>query len=380
MPNMKKLLLSSLFCTASFSFIASAQSIRATKPGYAYDSFDSATDYIDPSNSGLGIYLSKDTLNTSVKYIYWFKQKRDGILKASKSKTGNGVVSYTVSEPYSLFIPQVGVSFGDGKSIDLSNPGSLKVTIGLKFDLTSLANTISGVAILFRIKDIKGKVIDSKGPNGGLVNQYKDQITLFVDKLGNCSLPYFTENNSIKITTRLTEPGLTYVSIDFNNGGYGNVYADVDTVNQYCSAESWRYTKTPEAFVPITGFDSSHVAGFQMTFLERSQLASDCYFNFALTDLKFDLTEFQIGSDNGGVITAANQDKVANNHTFLAYPNPIISGNLKLSEIAENVKVYDALGIEVFSSNTASEINIDEFRKGLYTIKSSKGFARFVVE
>lgn len=395
---MKKVLLTSLIIGSSIASFA--QGVQATQPGYAWDSFDTKEEYTNTVGDDfqLGIYSWRDTLNTAIPY---FKKttvpplKReslnDGVLKGDLTREGNGVLNYVVSQPHGLFIPQLGVTFGAGKSLNLTGASSsLVLKIGFKIDPASLAATqtrpgANGVKVKFSLKDINNVGIDSKGILGGKTNQYNDEIFVVIDKDGKFSVPAPLNKNTILLDDK-TEPGVTFVTINFENDGadigYEAIYpklTDATYVTQNLCVDGLvgdDNAPIKGANKPKLGFDATKVAGFAITFLQNEQLAGDCYFKTTLTDLMFDITEFKLGNTTVGIA----EDEVFNKKGFIAYPSPIKGGNIKLSATAENVKVYDVLGTMVFSANSASEINVDGFNKGLYIVKSSKGSTRFVVE
>lgn len=389
---MKKILLTSLIIGSSIASFA--QGIQAAAPGFAWDSFDKAKEYGDVvgTDPSLGIYLFRDSTNLNTPYIKGFKHFTDGKYAYNKTREGDGVLSFIVSQPYGLFKPQIGVVFGDGKTINLTGTSSLVLRVGLKIDIATVPN-LEGVKIKFGIKSINGLdtvAIDSKGSLGGKTNQYLNELAIQVkkNKAGTALLAPTVPNESTMPPNTITfppstEPGVILVDINFN-GGYEAVYpaiqlkADGAAANACVGAVKGNGgTGVVGASNPKKGFDSTHVSGFQLTFLSANQVSDDCYFNEELVDFKVDFTEFKLGDLTVGL---GYDEEVFNKRGFIAYPSPIKGGNLKLSATAENVKVYDVLGTMVFSANSASEINVDGFNKGLYIVKSSKGSTRFVVE
>lgn len=395
---MKKILLTSLIIGSSIASFA--QGVQATQPGYAWDSFDTKAEYTNTVGEDfqLGIYSWRDTLNTEIPY---FKKttvpplKReslnDGVLKGDLTREGNGVLNYVVSQPHGLFIPQLGVTFGAGKSLNLTGGSNLTLTVGFKIDAASLAAsqirpTADGIKVKFSLKDINNVGIDSKGVLGGKTNQYNDEIFVVIDKTGKFKIPDPLKNKKTITLDDKSEPGVTFVTINFNNDGadigyeaiYPKLTDDTYVTKSLCvdGLVGDDNAPTKGANKPKLGFDSTKVAGFAITFLQNEQLGGDCYFKTTLTDFKFDITVFSLGQ----IALGNAEDEVFNKKGFIAYPSPIKGGNIKLSATAENVKVYDVLGTMVFSANSASEINVDAFNKGLYIVKSSKGSTRFVVE
>ncbi len=69
-------------------------------------------------------------------------------------------------------------------------------------------------------------------------------------------------------------------------------------------------------------------------------------------------------------------DEVETN--FSVYPNPA-SRTLSFSGKCTNLKVYNSLGLEVYSSVKASQLNVQDWEVGLYFVKSDQGIYPFQV-
>lgn len=363
---MKKVLLTSLILGSSIAGFSQDPIVRTTssgdKPAGAFDSFNSATEYsnTDGSDFDLGIYFWNDTNNIAVPY---YKRnganpeaKTDGVLKSTKVRSGDGELAYTVSQPHGLFSPQVGVTFGSGKSLDLTGASSLHLKIGIKMDLTTLstvASTAKGIKLKFVLKDANGTGIDAKGILGGTTNQWKDELYVLIDKTGKFTISPDLSKTSPPITfDATTTPGVTYVTINFNNAGtdigYEAVYPKLTdesyTIAEDCVSSTKGDQGVNGASAPKTGFDATKVAGFALTFLQAEQIAGDCYFNTTLTDLKFSLTEFQLGNTTLGI----------ESDELLANRNEVVS-------------VYDMMG-KFVATGKLKELGLESGK--LYVVKS----------
>jgi len=368
---MKKVLLTSLILGSSIaSFAQTNPVVVAEAPGGAYENFDAKTEYSNTAGPDydLGIYLWKDTLNTATPY---YKRDAsnvataftDGVLKSSQTRNGDGVVTFTVSQPHGLFIPQVGVTFGKGKSLNLTGASSLYLKIGFQMDLVSLAATQTsvssdGIKVKFSLKDANDVGIDSKGALAGKNNQYLDEIFVVIDKTGKFTVPASLKNTITLDAT--TTPGVTYVTLNFNDvgtdKGYEAIYpklTDVEYVdNENCVGDLTGDGGIKGASNPKLGFDATKVAGFALTFLQNQQLAGDCYFKTTLTDLTFSITDFQLGNST----LAVADEEVFNNN--------------------EVVSVYDMMGAFV-ATGKLKELGLESGK--LYVVKSGNKSRKIVM-
>ena len=361
---MKKVLLTSLILGSSIATFAQAPYVGVDSPGGAYDSFNSATEYSSTgADPELGIYFWKDTNSVTIPYFKEValveKSLNDGVLKSDKVRTGNGEIAFKVSQPHGLFIPQVGVTFGKGKSLDLTGASSLYLKIGFKMNLASLAATKSGIKIKLALKDANDIGIDAKGKLGGASNQYLDEIYVTVDKTG-----LFKVSLDLKNTITLdkdSEPGTTFVIVNFNDVGtdigYEAVYptlTETQYLNQKCVKEiSGSNPLIKGASAPKLGFDAKKVKGVAITFLQDYTIGGDdCYFKNALTDLEFALTEIKLGGPTVGIL----DEFVADNN--------------------QEVSVYDMMGALV-SKGKLSELNLESGK--LYIVKSGNKSRKIIM-
>ena len=316
---MKKVLLTSLILGSSVASFAQAPFIQATSPGGAFDSFESAKEYSNEAGPDydLGIYMWKDTNSTTIPYYKRVAAVptalNDGVLKSKQTRLGDGVITYTVSQPHGLFIPQVGLTFGKGKSLDLTGASEMSLRIGFKMDMASLAatqtsTTAAGIKVKFSLKDANDVGIDSKGTKGGTTDQWQDEIFVVIDKTGAFTFPASLKN-TITIEPSATETGVTFVTVNFSTVGttlaYEAIYPKLTdalyVTDENCVGDLRGDQNIKGASAPKTNFDASKVAGFALTFLQNEQLASDCYFKTALNDLTFSITEFKLGTVTVGL-------------------------------------------------------------------------------
>lgn len=372
---MKKVLLAILICSYYFAFS------QFIEPGDPYNKYYSESDYLI-SNNFRKIYYSKDTISNNVRY---FKADRaikkvlnNGVFSSQKIKSGDNSLSYTVSQPYGITIPHVNLCCGEGKRIDINNSQLPNISLEFTPDSASLANTYSGrgIKIKFSLTDIHGTRLDHKGDNAGTSSQFKDEISIYISKTGEFIIP-----SSLPTGTITTQKyGTSRITIDFSQA-YEAVYPKLDSLSytwdESCIGDIIGDGGVKGASKPKTNFDYSNIASFQMTFTDLIWNAGDCYYHYELTNFKFELSNINIACSD---VLGNDKEKILNKHEFIAYPNPTKGGFIQLSATATNIRIYDSFGTEVFSANTASEINVDEFRKGLYTILSSKGTTRFVLE
>jgi hypothetical protein len=364
---MKKVLLTSLIIGSSIASFAQMPMVRAESPGGAFDSFDDAKEYSNVAGPDydLGIYLWADTNSTTIPY---YKRDAsaaplaftDGVLKSVKERTGNGEIKFTVSQPHGLFIPQVGVTFGKGKSLDLTGASSMSLKIGFKMDLASLATatTADGIKVKFSLKDANDVGIDSKGALGGTGTQWQDEIFVVIDKNGKFTIPS-TLKNTISLDAT-TEAGVTFVTVNFNNVGtdigYEAIYPKLTDeeyiTNENCVGDIKGDKGIKGASAPKLGFDATKVAGFALTFLQNQQLAGDCYFKTTLTDLMFSLTEFSLGNTTVGILDE-----------FITDNNNVVS-------------VYDMMGALV-ATGKLKELNLVSGK--LYIVKSGNKSRKIVM-
>lgn len=377
----------------SAALFASAQQLifpgDAGKPGVAVDDFSNTDlkDFATPEGD-YGIYFWKNLVDDKFPYFAAVADDAgtfgpiqpftDGILKVEGTRKV-GALDYVVSQPVGIYQP-LGFGFGTirlsatdsiKQSINLSAEAGkhMKAAISFNFDLAALATTTAGYKVKISLEDAMGKLIDSYGVNGGTENQYKDELYVVISKAGKFSLgsSQTTLSAKAKMTIEGETDGVGTVTFDFS-GGYGSKYRVITA--------GPTKTNCPIPLPAVRGFDSTKVAGVQITVVAQEQVAGNCYQNVKLTDAKVSITRVAVGD-----LVAGNSDEqLFATKGFVAYPSPIEGGDVNFSATAENVKVYDVVGNVVFSAPSASKVNVDSFSKGLYIVKSSKGSTRFVVK
>lgn len=332
---MKKVLLTSLILGTSIASFAQGARVKAVSPGGAFDSFDLSTEHSDTEGSdpALGIYLWNDIDSTTVKY---YKLDPDavptvytnGVLKSKKVRSGNGEIAFTVSQPHGLFSPQVGVTFGAGKSLDLTGASFLTLKIGFKIDLASLATAASsadGIKVKFSIKDADDVGIDAFGTKGGKGDQWKDELYFLINKTTGAftASPNLSKTNPPITFDATTTSGVTYVTVNFASVGadlaYEAVYpklTDATYTDDQCVNTTRGDQGVLGASAPKTNFNAAKVAGFSLTFLDAAQDAGDCFFNKTLTDFMFSLTEFNLGNIAVGL---SDEEAFSNNALVSVY-------------------------------------------------------------
>jgi hypothetical protein len=123
-------------------------------------------------------------------------------------------------------------------------------------------------------------------------------------------------------------------------------------------------------------FDPSIVSGVEFRVVDARQVSQDGNKSPALAACTFSLIKFHIGTL---VLCGGLADDFVPSHKKNVMPNPIQSGNLKFEE-DKHIKVLDIMGHVVYASETASQINVDGWVKGVYLLQTSTGSARFIVE
>lgn len=357
---MKKVLLTALSLGAAL--LANAQGIKKEAPGYAFDNFSTVSEF--GLTGGLGIYFWRDTLNNAMPYIQDKVEYTDGVYKVEKTRLGDGKLSYTVSQPYGRYEP-FGVGFGEGQSIDLSGGGYLKAKVGFKFDLSTLPT--QGIRVKMALKDAGDKLIDSKGTNAGTGDQYKDELFFTVSKNGVYAANGTAAAGAITIVKDVVDPSVSYVTFNFEDGYYAN-YSTISTA------------ACPVFLPATTGFDASKVTSLQITVVHGFQISTDCYQPRELGGVKFDMTSLVIGD----IANAIEDSKLSTSNISLS-PVPANGGFVSFKSngqnvTVENVRIMDVIGNVVYSAPSASQINVDQFKKGLYVVQTSKGTSRLVVE
>jgi hypothetical protein len=80
-----------------------------------------------------------------------------------------------------------------------------------------------------------------------------------------------------------------------------------------------------------------------------------------------------------GVLLDVADSKVSK-ESIEIYPNPVSNGIVNFSKELTNVSAINAFGEVVFSSSLAKELNVVNFSKGIYILKSDEGTTKFIVE
>ncbi|MBC7389773.1 MAG: hypothetical protein H7329_11215 [Opitutaceae bacterium] len=309
---MKKLILS--LGLASLALSVSAQGIKASAPGYAWDEFNSKAEFAE-AGSTYGIFFYKDSLNTAATYTKNKIDYTNGKISIVKTRTGNGLLSYTLSTPYNAFIP-TGFSFGKGNTIDISS----SKTVSLKLTNQSDSSLYFRVAL----KDINGNMIDSKGTEAHRSgNWYMDELGFIVSPTND-----FSYNRGIEVAagvkgavTGAKVSDSVFVTVNFA-GGYATNYSThvADSVS----------------------FDFTKVSEVQITVLNPNQVSTDGYNRKDLNDISYALSFVGIGDISALVAGIENVNSSSSEETVSAYDmlgNFVGTGKIKELGL-ESGKVY----------------------------------------
>ncbi len=86
-----------------------------------------------------------------------------------------------------------------------------------------------------------------------------------------------------------------------------------------------------------------------------------------------------INTANSVQCTNVGINEKVNKGNINAFPNPA-NDFIQFEGSLNNVKLYDALGNQVYSSKSADQISVENLKPGLYFIKSDEGTQRIIVE
>lgn len=339
---MKKGLLTAMGLSAAL--FASAQQLifpgDAGKPGVAVDDFSNTDlkDFATPEGD-YGIYFWKNLVDNKFPYFAAVADDAgtfgpiqpftDGILKVEGTRKV-GALDYVVSQPVGIYQP-LGFGFGtirtsatdsSKQSINLSAEAGkyMKAAISFNFDLAALATTTAGYKVKISLEDAMGKLIDSYGTNGGTDNQYKDELYLTISKAGKFSLgSNATLSAKAKMTIEGGTDGVGTVTFDFS-GGYGSKYRVITA--------GPTKTNCPIPLPAVRGFDSTKVAGVQITVVAQEQVAGNCYQNVKLTDAKFAITKVVVGD----IAASVENEQLFATRGFVAYPSPTEGGDVNFRD------------------------------------------------
>jgi hypothetical protein len=121
-------------------------------------------------------------------------------------------------------------------------------------------------------------------------------------------------------------------------------------------------------------FDYSKVAAIKITFANANKDTKSGYDPYK-SEGSYTITNFKLGSLEGDEVATKSAVKLET----AVYPNPATSV-VNFGRTLTNVSVYNSNGILVETLNSASSINVESFKAGVYLINSTEGSTRFVVK
>lgn len=124
--------------------------------------------------------------------------------------------------------------------------------------------------------------------------------------------------------------------------------------------------------LPAYGIFVRHVNGFQLCNVTVTAQQPDLRPKYIFDDV--------LNVDSSCVSSVAD---VANSNLVKVYPNPASSYIYVENEKVESIEVFDLIGKRVFASNESSnkfQINVSEWTKGIYFLKSETAFRKILIE
>ena len=272
--------------------------------------------------------ISKKCTHRTLPFIYNWKRNT-----TSKS------IDYTMNLPYGVYAP-VGVGFGDGKSLDISKDPTVAFTFKNTSDST--------ISLSVGLQDIDKNVV-----------------------------------NSVPVPLT-TYPGDTYKEeVKFGPIAPGATL-EVVAVFKSLTADPIYYANYPKDTCDRGGtptrdiiFDIKKVAAVTFTVTNTGNAqAKDGYKPYKFNGT-FSISQFRVGS---ALMVSLEDEFYTPSKKIALYPNPVNGGLLNLESVAQHIKITDVMGNVVLTVPSAKEINVSTLAKGVYTLQSSLGRNRFVVE
>lgn len=121
--------------------------------------------------------------------------------------------------------------------------------------------------------------------------------------------------------------------------------------------------------------DLAVLKGFNVTVTNANKNAADNFAHYGLADVSISINSFRMGR----AVVAVGLDDKAEVLKANLFPNPATSV-LNFTEELEDVSVYNAQGLQVFTAEKATSINVEGMQSGVYVLRSSKGAKTFVVK
>jgi hypothetical protein len=236
-----------------------------------------------------------------------------------------GKLDIVLTQAQGEYVP-FGVAFGDDNYLDLS--------ANAKFSFEFTNSGTADVIVRINIKDANGKLIDS-----------------YASVAKNGSTAWYAGVYEHTIEKEVKAGKTEVFSGDFT-GGY---FADFGNE------------------MIVGGFDFAKVTNIQFTVVNSANTGDPAYAPLALTDYPVSIGYYKVGcGDEVGTKSAVKLETAV-------YPNPATSV-VHFGQTLTNVAVYNSNGILVETLNSASSINVESFKSGVYLINSTEGSTRFVVK
>ena len=298
---------------------------------------DSAVFVKSDSLSGI-IATPKPCTHRELPFVY--KSTRDDV---------NQVLKYNFDLPYGVYAP-IGVGFGEGNSLDLSQDNAF---IAFTFKNTSTTT----IDITVGLQDLNKNIVNSLPKTRKVApGQIYTEEVKFTSIIAG-------EERNIKVNYNPKDyPAAPYYAKYPKDTCDRGLTPSKDSTFNFAITEAVTFTIVNHSILPGKNgeYDGFKPLPFKGT---------------------FEISKFRVGTYDSLLVTGLNDEDYISANKFNVYPNPVVAGGtINLSSEATNIKVMNVLGNIVLSSASAKQINVAMLNKGVYTITSSKGRSRFVVE
>ncbi len=261
--------------------------------------------------------------------IYWWPPSGTSTIYELTRNSANKSLDVTVNQAAGAYEP-FGMSFGDTYAFDFSQDLTYEVTIKNDCNKPIFARLAA--------KDANGKFVSLNGVPAA-ADAWKYSIDIKIDAGGTGTI----------IKNAMNDNNIA-LSGTFDGG------SDVAWVGGVATI--------------LTDFDKTKVAGFQLTIIDASANPPG-----ALSGV-IHITKARVGNVN--CVVGVNETSAKNNY-FTIYPNPVTNGVLNFNGTVSDIYIYNAAGQMVKSVYKADKVNVNDLSKGLYMIKTSKGFSKFTI-
>jgi len=279
--------------------------------------------------------------------LYWWGQ--NGVHTMNRNATENKleIEMAVAAHQYAPF----GVGFGDSNGAD---PGGTPYTINISQDGSfsfDIENTGSeSLSLRVACIDNQDRSIDSDAGVTTWNTVWSYQIQVIVPAGGSTTFMAGSPNGA---------GGDHLNSGSFENGSwafYSNDPLTNHTIRRDC--------------------DLTKIKGVNITVLNGEKKPADGH-ALALTDGKFNISNFRVG--NAATVAGINLFD-SENQGFSVYPNPVTDGIINLNEEMNDIAIYNSQGVLSKSFDKTDVINVSDLSDGFYTIKTDKGYSKFIIE